>query len=152
MAVEYTKNNFTISTDHDQLDLAVIHAYLTRSYWSPGIPREFVAKAIENSLCFGLYHDDKQIGFARVVTDYTSHGYLCDVFVLENYQGRGLGKWMVEVVVNFPALQNIRRILLITDDAQELYNKFGFQPLNTPQKFMEKFYERPWYKGTKNDD
>jgi N-acetylglutamate synthase-like GNAT family acetyltransferase len=146
MSHEYHKGNFKISTNPDLLDVDVIHAFLTRSYWSRGISRDLVIKSIDNSLCFGLYDQDRQVGFARVITDYTTHAYLCDVFILETHQGQGLGKWLIECVVTWPALQGIRRLVLATADAQEFYRKIGFSELTTPEMFMEKLYPRPWFK------
>ena len=146
MSREYQKGNFKISTNPALLDMDVIHGYLTRSYWSRGISRDMVGKSIDNSLCFGLYDQGKQVGFARIITDYTTHAYLCDVFVLEAYQGQGLGQWLIECVVTWPELQGIRRLVLATADAQEFYRKIGFNELSTPERFMEKLYPRPWFK------
>jgi GNAT superfamily N-acetyltransferase len=131
---------YEISTDKTRLDPAAIHAYLSRSYWSPGIPREVVDRAIANSLCFGLYDAHKtQIGFARVVTDTATFAYLADVYVLENHQGKGLGKWLIKTIVSHPSLTSLRRFLLATRDAHTLYEKYGFQPLSRPERFMEIF-------------
>ena len=124
---EWTRGEYTISTDRQRLDLDVIHGFLSRSYWAEGRPRERVAQAIEHSLPFGLYHFDTQIGFARVVTDFVVIAFLADVFVLEAHRGKGLGSWLVEVVTGTPELQSIRRWLLGTRDAHELYRKFGFR-------------------------
>jgi GNAT superfamily N-acetyltransferase len=126
MTHEWTRGEYTISTDRQRLDLDVIHGFLARSYWAEGRPRERVAQAIEYSLPFGLYHFDTQIGFARVVTDYVVIAFLADVFVLEAYRGKGLGGWLVEVVTGLPELRSVRRWLLGTRDAHELYRKFGF--------------------------
>ena len=139
----YHKAPFTVSTDPARLDLAVIHDFLYHSYWSPGIPRELVEKAIQHSLCFGLYEENKQIGFARVVTDYTSFAYLADVFVLPDQRQQGLGVWLIECVINCPALQTIRSFLLATRDAHGLYRKFGFQNADE-RRMMVKRYEIPW--------
>ncbi len=146
MSRSYQKDNFIISTDPARLDIDVIHSYLSQSYWARGIPKEVVIKSIENSLCFGLFHQGKQIGFARVITDYTSHAYLCDVFVLEEYRGKGLGIWLVECVISYPSIQGVRRLLLATADAQEFYRKCGFESLNAPEQWMEKLYDRLWFK------
>jgi GNAT superfamily N-acetyltransferase len=147
MVDEYRRGSFTISTDPARLDVAVIHAFLAQTYWAPNIPRDIVVTSIEHSLCFGLYDDSRQIGFARVITDYTLHAYLADVFVLPEFQGQGLGRWLVETIIAYPPLQNIRRMLLATADAQGLYAKLGFQPLAAPEMFMEKKYTQYWYKG-----
>ncbi|MFN8453392.1 MAG: GNAT family N-acetyltransferase [Anaerolineae bacterium] len=146
MGQAYHKDDFTISTDPALLDIEVIHGYLVRSYWSRGIPQELAQKSIQNSLCFGLYHQSRQIGFARIITDYANLAYLCDVFVLEAYQGQGLGKWLVECILAHLAPHNIRRFMLATTDAHELYRKFGFGELSAPEFFMEKLYERTWFK------
>ena len=139
----YDKAPFTVSTDPARLDLEVIHSFLYHSYWSPGIPRELVEKAIQHSLCFGLYEENKQIGFARVVTDYTSFAYLADVFVLPNQRHQGLGVWLIDCVINCPVLQTIRSFLLATRDAHGLYRKFGFANADE-RRFMVKRYEIPW--------
>ena len=144
-------NTYEISTDPSRLQLAAIHAYLTRSYWSPGIPQDVVARAIENSMCFGLYlgdtqaphgetqapHGDTQVGFARVVTDKASFAYLADVYVLEEHRGQGLSKRLVEAVLAHPELQGMRRFLLATRDAHGLYAQFGFKAPAKPENFME---------------
>jgi GNAT superfamily N-acetyltransferase len=127
MVHEWTRGEYTISTDRQRLDLDVIHGFLVRSYWAENRTRERVAQTIEHSLPFGLYHLDKQIGFARVVTDYVVIAFLADVFVLEAHRGKGLGRWLVEVVTSLPELRSIRRWLLGTRDAHELYRKFGFR-------------------------
>jgi GNAT superfamily N-acetyltransferase len=127
MIHEWTRQEYTISTDRQRLDLDVIHGFLFRSYWAEGRPRERVALAIEHSLPFGLYHRETQVGFARVVTDYVVLAFLADVFVLEAHRGKGLGRWLVEVVTSLPELSAVRRWLLGTRDAHELYRKFGFR-------------------------
>jgi GNAT superfamily N-acetyltransferase len=137
MAHEWTRGEYTISTDRRRLDLDIIHGFLTRSYWAEGRSRERVAQAIECSLPFGLYHREAQIGFARVVTDYVVIAFLADVFVLEPYRGRGLGGWLVEVVTGLPELRSVRRWLLGTRDAHGLYRKFGFRE-PTPGVLLEK--------------
>lgn len=124
-------------TDPSKLDAAAIHAYLVRSYWSEGIPRAVVEKAIANSLCFGLFQGAEQIGFARVVTDGATYAYLCDVYVLEEFRGKGLGVWLMECVMRHPDLQGLRRFSLATRDAHGLYRKFGFDALQKPQSQME---------------
>jgi GNAT superfamily N-acetyltransferase len=134
-------NTYEISTDPSRLQLDAIHAYLTRSYWSPGIPKEVVARAIANSVCFGLYDlqgpTDTQVGFARVVTDKASFAYLADVYVLEEHRRQGLSKRLVEAVLGHPELQGMRRFLLATKDAHGLYAQFGFKPPARPENFME---------------
>lgn len=135
---EYRKHGFLISTDRARLDLDVIHGYLTECYWAKGIPREVVARSIENSLCFGLYDGLKQIGFARVISDYATYAYLGDVFVLDSYRARGLGKWLMHCIMSHPALQDLRRWTLLTRDAHGLYAQYGFTPPNTPGRYMER--------------
>jgi len=126
-----------ISTDPSRLDVDAIHAYLRRSYWAQGIPRDIVARSIANSLCFGLYEGGAQVGFARVVTDTATYAYLCDVYVLESHQGRGLGKRLMEAVMAHPDLQGLRRFTLATRDAHGLYRRYGFAPPANPAGHME---------------
>jgi GNAT superfamily N-acetyltransferase len=121
------------------LDLDVIHGFLTRSYWSPGIPRETVERAIQHSLPFGLYLGAAQVGFARVITDFATFGYLADVFILEEHRGKGLSKWMMEILFSHPELQGFRRWMLATRDAHGLYRQVGFNSLAAPERFMEKW-------------
>ena len=134
---EHRRGEFVISADRRRLDLIVIHGFLTECYWAKGIPREVVARSIENSLCFGMYHDRKQIGFARVISDYATYAYIGDVFVLDSYRGRGLGKWLMECIMKHPRLRGLRRWSLVTGDAHGLYAQFGFTPLKTPERHME---------------
>lgn len=129
--------DYRISTDPADFDVTAIHAYLTRSYWSPGIPLETVGRAIAGSLCFGLFHRDEQVGFARVVTDRATFAYLCDVYVLDAHQGRGLGTWLMAQVFAHPDLQGLRRFVLVTRDAHRLYERFGFLGLRRPEGYME---------------
>jgi GNAT superfamily N-acetyltransferase len=137
MVQEWTRGEYTISTDRRRLDLDVIHGFLARSYWAAGRSRERVALAIDHSLPFGLYHREAQVGFARVVTDHVVIAFLADVFVLEEHRGDGLGAWLVEVVTGLPELRSVRRWLLGTRDAHGLYRSFGFgEP--TPGVLMER--------------
>jgi GNAT superfamily N-acetyltransferase len=134
------QGDFLISTDPTLLDLPLIHDFLAnRSYWATGRPLEIVRRSLVNSLCFGLYDKGRQVGLARVVTDRATFAWLCDVFVLESYRGRGLSKWLIESVVAHPALQGLRRILLGTRDAHGLYQRYGFTPLADPTRFLEIF-------------
>jgi GNAT superfamily N-acetyltransferase len=133
----YERGEYRITTDPAEFDLAAIHGYLVRCYWSEGIPRKTVERAVENSLCFAVLHGKAQIGFARVVTDSATFAYLCDVYVLEEHQGKGLGKWMMECVMSHPALQGLRRFSLATRDAHGLYKQFGFRELSNPNVMME---------------
>ena len=134
----WERDGFEVDTDPSRLDLEVVHGYLSRSYWAEGIPRETVEASIRGSLCFGLYSGDHQIGFARVISDRATFAWLCDVFVLEEWQRQGLGRWMVECVLSHPELQGLRRFLLATRDAHGAYEKVGFAPLGRPESFMER--------------
>ncbi len=131
------RSGFVVSTDPDRLDVEAIHAYLTRSYWAEGIPLETVRSSLSGSLCFGLYREGRQIGFARVVTDRATFGYLADVYVLEEFRGRGLGVLLMECVMSHPDLWGLRRFSLVTRDAHALYRKFGFRELSDPTRHME---------------
>jgi GNAT superfamily N-acetyltransferase/uncharacterized damage-inducible protein DinB len=134
------QGDLLISTDARLLDVSLIHDFLTnRSYWATGRPFEVVQRALDNSLCFGLYQRERQVGFARVVTDRATFAWLCDVFVLEAYRGRGLSKWLMEYVMGHPELQRLRRFLLGTRDAHGLYERYGFTPLADANRFMERF-------------
>ena len=135
---EFKREDFTISTDPSRLDLPWIHDYLTNdAYWSRGISFPVFQKSIENSLCFGVYHLAEQVGFGRVISDYATFAYLADVFITENYRRQGLGKWLVDCVLKYPDLQGLRRWMLVTSDAHSLYQRFGFSPLEHPEKMME---------------
>ena len=135
---EWRQGEYTISTDRRRVDLEFVHDFLRASYWAENIPFKIVRHSIENSLCFGLYEAEKQIGFARVVTDCATFAYLCDVFVVEEFRGRGLSKWLMEIISAHPELQNLRRWLLATKDAHGLYNQFGFTALDAPSIFMQR--------------
>lgn len=134
---ESRQGEFLLSTDPARLDIDVIHGFLTNSYWAKGIPRELVARSMENSLCFGVYAEGKQVAFARIVSDFATFAYLGDVFVLESYRGRGLAKWMMECITKHPQLQGLRRWVLLTRDAHPLYSQFGFTPVAKPDRYME---------------
>ena len=135
--MEWKQGEFTITDRREDLDLEAIHNFLRESYWSKGVPRSIVEKAIHHSLCFGLYHDSRQIGFGRAVSDQATFAYLADVFVLPSYRGRGLGKWLIACVLAHPELQGLRRWLLATRDAHGLYEQNGFVALRKPEIFME---------------
>jgi N-acetylglutamate synthase-like GNAT family acetyltransferase len=136
--MEITKEKYTISTDHSKLDIDFIHKYLSvYSYWAKEIPVAIVVKAIENSLCFGLYEGNKQIGFARMVTDKATFAYMADVFIDEHYRGIGLSKWLVATMLAHPDMQGLRRLMLATRDAQGLYAQFGFTPITNPERLMQ---------------
>ena len=136
--MEWKKNGFTVSTDRQKLDRDAIHRFLAESYWARGIPRDVVDRSIENSVCFGLYTEEKMIGFARVISDAATFGYLSDVFVLPSHRGRGLATWFMEVVMGHPDFRGIRRWMLATADAHGLYRKVGFTELSRPERIMEK--------------
>ena len=130
------KDAYTISTDKERLDIPYIHAFLSRSYWAENIPIETVRRSIKGSLCFGVYEGEKQVGFARVVTDEAIFAYLADVFIDEAWRGRGLSKWLMEIIVGHPGLQGLRRFMLATKDAHGLYAQYGFTPLGLPERWM----------------
>ena len=143
-AFERSRDAVRIITDVASMDLDAIHAYLTRSYWAQGIPKDLVARSMAGSLCFGLLDGGRQIGFARVVTDRATYAYLCDVYVLEEYQGRGLGTWMMQELMTHPDLQGLRRWHLLTRDAHALYAQFGFAPLEAPDRHMAIAVKNPY--------
>jgi GNAT superfamily N-acetyltransferase len=133
------KGNFRISTDRLRLDIAAIHKFLVEdSYWARERTEEQTRTAIENSICFGVYDGERQIGFARVVTDRATFAYVGDVFILEEYRGRGLSKWLMEAMLEHPELQGLRRWILATRDAHGLYEQFGFHKLTHPERWMER--------------
>jgi GNAT superfamily N-acetyltransferase len=131
------RDGFKVSTDPALLDVDAVHAFLTTSYWAEGIPREIVERSLRNSLCFGLYEGSRQVGLARVITDGATFAYLCDVYVLPEMRGRGLGTWLMECVMAHPDLQGLRRFSLVTRDAHELYRPFGFTEIKSPERHME---------------
>ncbi len=136
--MEWSRGEYVISTERERLDLDLVHRFLSEeSYWAPGVERELVERSIENSLCFGLYDGNGQVGFARVVTDRAAFAWLADVFVLSDHRGRGLGKWLVETVLAHPDLQRLRRFFLGTADAHSLYERYGFRPAD-PTRLMER--------------
>ncbi|MEO5815614.1 MAG: GNAT family N-acetyltransferase [Gemmatimonadaceae bacterium] len=137
MDTQAERGEFSITWDSDAVDLDAVHAFLTRAYWSEGIPAALVARAIAGSIPFSLFHGSTQIGFARVITDRATYGYLADVYVLEAYRGQGLGRWLVDVIMQHPDLQSLRRFALVTRDAHDLYRQVGFAPLAAPERHME---------------
>ena len=154
MAESWERGDYLISTDHARLNVELIHDFLSNTtYWAVGRTREVVQRSIENSLSFGIYKGVDQVGFARVVTDYATFAWVADVFVLPEYRGRGLSKWLMEVILSHPELQGFRRWVLATKDAHSLYERFGFIPLHRPERWMERpdpnMHESPDY--WKND-
>ena len=142
--IDTRSQEIAITTDPSRLDLDVIHGYLTRSYWARGISRDLVARAMEHSLCFGAFAGDRQVGFARVVSDRATFAYLCDVFVLESHQSRGVGKRLMAAIMAHPDLQGLRRMTLFTRDAHGLYRQYGFRETRYADRFMEVFNDRPY--------
>ena len=136
--MEATLDNYSISTAKEKLDIACIHHFLSRSYWAENIPLETVQRSIDHSMCFGVYEAGKQIGFARVITDRATFGYLADVFIAEQYRGRGLSKWLMQTILAHPELQGFRTWQLATRDAHGLYAQFGFAVPENPQRIMRK--------------
>lgn len=139
---EWQRGEYTISTNNDRLSIQLIHDFISnQSYWGQGRRIETVQRALENSLNFGLYKKNQQIGFARVVTDYCTFAWLADVFVIDEYRGQGLSKWLMEVIMNHPQLAGMRRWVLATRDAHGLYKQFGFVEMLQPERWMERFDE-----------
>ena len=131
-------DDYEISTDTSRLDLEMIHKFLAEdSYWAPGIPRHVVEKSLAHSLCFGVYHQGSQVGLARIVTDKATFALLADIFILQPHRGKGLSKWLMQTVMAHADLQNLRRLLLLTSDAHELYRQFGFTEIGNAWRFME---------------
>lgn len=135
--VEISENQLLLSSDKTRIDIQFVHGYLSRSYWSEEIPMETVRKAMENSLALGLYENGTQIGYCRVITDYSTFAYLADVFIIEEARGKGYSVWMTKKLLQIPELQGLRRWLLATRDAHSLYSKTGWKPLKNPEYFME---------------
>ena len=140
----FSKDRFIISTEKEKLDLDFIHSFLTSSYWAEGISKGVIKRSIDNSLCFGVFvqmdsfgENEKQVGFARMITDKATFAYLADVFIIEEYRGLGLSKWLMEVIMSHPELQGLRRMMLATRDAHSLYEKFGFTQLTNVDRWMQ---------------
>jgi len=148
---EWRRGEHVISTDRARIDLDVVHGFLTTSYWAKGIPRETVARSIENSLCYGIYRGARQVGFARVISDCATFAYICDVFVIEGERGKGLSKWLMELIVSTPELQGLRRVALATRDAHGLYAQQGFKPFAAPDRWMERWNPEVYSTGKKSE-
>jgi GNAT superfamily N-acetyltransferase len=140
----WRRDGYELSDDRARLDRAAVHRFLAgESYWAQGIPRPILDRAIDHSLCFGLYEGSVQCGFARVVTDHATFAYLCDVYVESAHRAGGLGVWLVECILGHPELQGLRRFCLMTRDAHALYGRFGFKAMPDPARFMERFAPAP---------
>jgi len=137
MIAESIINEFLYSTDKAKLDVACIHNFLKKSYWAKGVPADVIKKSIDNSLCFGVYRHEQQVGFARLITDYATFAYLADVFVDEKYRGRGVSKGLMQFILSLEFIGGLRRLMLATLDAHGLYQQFGFKPLQHPDRFLE---------------
>ena len=136
---EWRRGEYTISTDNQRLNLAIIHDFISnQSYWGRGRRIQTVRRSLDHSLNFGIFKEDRQVGFARVVTDFATFGWIADVFILEEHRGQGLAKWLMESILSHPQLQGFRRWVLATKDAHELYQKFGFQELRRPERWLER--------------
>jgi GNAT superfamily N-acetyltransferase len=146
---EDRRGEFVVSTDKQRLNLQLVFDFLTRrSYWALGRSLETVARSIENSLCFGVFEGPRQVGFARVVTDYATFGWIGDVFILESHRKKDLSKWLVQCIIAHPDLRQVRRLMLATKDAHELYRKYGgFEPLPQPERWMTRLCEQPPLQG-----
>jgi GNAT superfamily N-acetyltransferase len=134
--MEWTKDDYIITTDKSLIDVNYVHWFLTNSYWAEGIPFKTVQSSIDGSLCFSVVYLNHQVGFARVITDEATFAYLADVFVDENFRGRGLSKWLIQTILSYPGLQGLRRFMLATRDAHGLYEQFGFQALDHVDRWM----------------
>jgi N-acetylglutamate synthase-like GNAT family acetyltransferase len=134
--MDLIKDRFFITTEKEKFDIDLIHSFLSRSYWAEGISKEIIKRSIEGALCFGVFEGEKQIGFARMITDKATFAYLADVFIIEEYRGFGLSKWLMEVIMSHPDLQGLRRMMLATKNAHGLYQQFGFTPLNNVDRWM----------------
>lgn len=141
---ERDRGEFQISTDRARIDPRIVQSFLNRSYWAAGIPLDVVKRSIEHSICFGVHHGERLVGFARVITDRATFAYLGDVFIDERQRGQGLSKWLVATILDHPDLQGLRRWLLVTRDAHDLYRRFGFNDVESPQTYLE-IIKRPAY-------
>lgn len=144
--MEINQPPFTITTDKSRIDLGEVHRFLsTETYWAKNIPLEIVQRSVDHSLCFSLFYESRQIGFARIITDKATFAYMSDVYILKDFRGKGLSKWLVQEMMSHPDLQGIRRFVLVTYDAQSLYEQFGFRKVAHPERYMEiikdKIYE-----------
>ena len=134
---EFKKEDYIISTDPQKLQIGVIHQFLSNSYWAKDISLDVVKRSIGNSFCFGVYKNEKQIGFARLITDYATFAYLADVFILNEHRNHGLSKWLLQTIIDLPEVKGLRSLLLKTKDAHGLYTQFGFNKPKYPERIME---------------
>ena len=135
--MEWIKDDYSITTNKEKIDVDYTQQFLTQTYWAEGIPRSTVEKSIQGSICFAVFHGPQQVGFARVITDEATFAYLADVFIDPAYRGKGLSQWLMEVIMDYPGLQGLRRFLLATRDAHGLYAKFGFEPIPSTTPWMQ---------------
>ena len=135
--MEIIKEYYKLTTNKERIDISYVHRSLGNTYWAKNIPLQTVQSAINNSICFSVFHKGEQVGFARVITDSATFAYLCDVFIDEQHQGKGLGKWLVETIVQYAPLQGLRRFMLATKDAHGLYKHFGFEQLTNTENWMQ---------------
>lgn len=138
MIYEYKKKDYLISTDKRRLQPKIIHNFLTNCYWSKGSHYAVIKIKIKHSYCYGVYHNKKQIGFCRVISDFITFAYLADIFIIEEYRGLGLSKWLMECIMRHPVLSEVKIWMLKTGDAHGLYEKFGFEIATKPEEIMEK--------------
>jgi len=138
MIINFSKDNYLITTDRNKIDINAVCSFLAKSYWASNRKKETILTSIENSLCFSLFREDKQIGIARVITDCATFAYLCDVYIDQSYRGKGLGHWLMECILSHPSLRNIGRFCLVTKDAHDFYRNHGFSELKHVEKYMEK--------------
>ena len=133
----WSKADYSITTDKAKIDIDYTHQFLSQTYWAEGIPREVVESSIHGSLCFAVFHQTQQVGFARVISDEATFAYLADVFIDPDYRGKGLSKWLMKIIMAYPTLQGLRRFLLATRDAHGLYEQFGFTPIPSVDPWMQ---------------
>ena len=147
--MEWQKDDYLLSTDRSKIDINAVHDFLSRSYWAEGIPIETLRRSIENSLCFAIYQQEMLVGFGRVISDFATFAYLADVFVLPEHRGKGLSKWLIQIIIDHPQLQGLRRFTLATRDAHSLYAQFGFSVFDKPERWMHR-HDPEVYKQIRN--
>lgn len=147
--MDWIKNEYLVTTDKSKINVEIVHQFLSQSYWAENIPIKTVQKSIDNSMCYSVLHQNTFIGFARVISDFATFAYLADVFIIPEQRGRGVSRWLMEVIMNHPELQGLRRFTLATRDAHGLYARFGFTPFDRPDRWMQK-HNPTVYKDIKN--